>query len=318
MQIPVEMRRRPPAATLAWAAAQIGPGARVTRIRRLRNSWAAAMHAIDVEDGERIHRLVLRRWARTDLAPDIGVVENEVAALGVLASAAESASTSTSTTRLPVPRLVAADSKGAHTDVPAVLMTRLPGRDLLAPPDLDPFLDRMVDTLRAIHEVPVPPGTLNYFRPWSLDTVTAPPSWSRRPEVWERAIEIAHQPVPAHERVLVHRDFWPGNVLWQRGKLTGVVDWTHACRGPVAADVAHCRGNLALLFGLQVADEFARRYGDVDDLPWHDIADTVSMGEEGAAPEAWRWHDAGRTDITTEEIIAVHDKILADAVNRIS
>ncbi len=174
--------------------------------------------------------LVLRRWARTDLAPDIGVVENEAAALGLLGSA--STSTSTSTRRLPVPRLVGADATGVHADVPAVLMTRLPGRDVLAPPDLDAFLDRLVETLRAIHEVPVPSGTLNYFRPWSLDTVTAPPSWSRRPEVWERAIEIAQQPVPAHERVLVHRDFWPGNVLWQRGKLTGVVDWTHACRGP--------------------------------------------------------------------------------------
>jgi aminoglycoside phosphotransferase (APT) family kinase protein len=314
MQIPVEMRRRPPAATLRWAAAQVGSGARVTRVRRLRNSWAAAMHAIDVEDGEQLHRLVLRRWARTDLAPDIGVVENEAAALGLLASA----SASTSTTRLPVPRLVAADSTGAHADAPTVLMTRLPGRDVLAPPDLDTFLDRLVEALRAIHEVPVPPGTLNYFRPWSLDTVTAPPSWSRRPEVLERAIEIAHQPVPAHERVLVHRDFWPGNLLWQRGKLTGVVDWTHACRGPIAADVAHCRGNLALLFGLDVADEFTRRYGEVDDLAWHDIADTVSMGEEDAAPEAWRWHDAGRTDITTEKIIAVHDEILVAAVNRIS
>src|SRR4051812_6766819 len=154
MQIPVEMRRRPPAATLSWAAAQVGPAARVTRVRRLRNSWAAAMHAIDVEDGDRTHRLVLRRWARTDLAPDIGVVENEAAALGLLASAARAA--------LPVPRLVGADAKGGHTDVPAVLMTRLPGRDVLAPPDLDAFLDRLVATLHAVHEVPVPPGTLNY------------------------------------------------------------------------------------------------------------------------------------------------------------
>jgi aminoglycoside phosphotransferase (APT) family kinase protein len=310
MQIPVEMRRRPPAATLTWAAAQIGPAARVTRVRRLRNSWAAAVHAIDVEDAAHVHRLVLRRWARTDLVPDIGVVENEAAALGLLASA-ERAS-------LPVPWLVGADAKCGHADVPAVLMTRLPGRDVLAPPDLDVFLDRLVETLHAIHEVPVPPGTLNYFRPWSLDTVTSPPSWSRRPAVWERAIEIAQQPVPAHERVLVHRDFWPGNVLWQRGKLTGVVDWTHACRGPAAADVAHCRGNLALLFGLDIADDFARRYGNLEDLAWHDIADTVSMGEEGAPPEAWRWHDAGRTDITAERIVSVHDEILAAAVNRIS
>ena len=67
-----------------------------------------------------------------------------------------------------------------------------------------------------------------------------------------------------------------------------------------------------------VADDFARRYGNVEDLAWHDIADTVSMGDGGAAPEAWRWHDAGRTDITAERIISVHDEILAAAINRIS
>lgn len=310
MQIPVELRRRPPAPTLAWAAATIGPAARVTRVQRLRNSWAAAMHAIDVVDGPGTHRLVLRRWARTDLPPDIGVVENEVAALGLVARA--------SGTGLPVPRLVGADAHGARTDVPAVLMTRLPGRGVLAPRDLDGFLDRLVEILHAVHEVDVPPGTLNYFRPWGLDTVTAPPSWSRRPDVWERAIEIAHRPVPAHERVLVHRDFWPGNVLWRRGTITGVVDWTHACRGPAAADVAHCRGNLALLFGLDVADDFARRYGNAEDLAWHDIADTVSMGDEGVPSAAWRWHDAGRTDITPDRIVAVRDAILAEAIERIS
>jgi aminoglycoside phosphotransferase (APT) family kinase protein len=306
MQIPAEVRRRPPERTLAWAAGLLGPRARVTRVRRLRNAWAAAMHAIDVDDGRRTHRLVLRRHARVDLPPDVGVVENEAAALGLLESASG----------IPVPRLVGADPRAEDADVPALVMTRLPGRDVLAPADLDAYLDALVAALQAIHAVPVPPGVLNYFRPWGLDTVTAPPSWSRRPDVWERAIEIANQPVPAHERVLVHRDYWPGNVLWQRGKLTGVVDWTHACRGPAAADVAHCRSNLAVLFDLDVADEFARRYGAVDDLAWHDIANTISMGDEDAPPEDWRFHDAGRPDITTEKIIAAHEALLIAAVNR--
>jgi aminoglycoside phosphotransferase (APT) family kinase protein len=307
MQIPVELRRRPPEPTLAWAAGHFGPGARVTRVRRLRNAWASAMHAINVDDGQTTHRLVLRRWARTDLPPDIGVVENEAAALRV-ADAADVAT----------PQLIGADARAAQTDVPALLMTRLPGHDILAPRDLDAYLDGLVDALRVVHAVPVPPGSLNYFRPWNLETVTAPPSWSTRPDVWAKAIEIANQPVPAHERVLVHRDYHPGNVLWQRNAVSGVIDWTHACRGPAAADIAHCRGNLALLFGLDVADDFAGRYGPVDDLAWHDIVDTLSMGDENAPPEDWRWHDAGRTDITAAQIIAIHDEILTNAVSEIA
>jgi hypothetical protein len=165
-----------------------------------------------------------------------------------------------------------------------------------------------------VHAVPVAPGALRDYVPWGLDRRTDPPGWSRRPDVWRRAFEVARAAVPAHPRVLCHRDFHPGNVLWRHGRPTGVVDWTHACRGPAAADVAHCRLNLALLFGVDVADEFALRYGPLDDLAWFDVVDTVGC----EAPEVWRWHDAGRTDITPDALVAATDEFLARAVDRVS
>jgi len=70
-----------------------------------------------------------------------------------------------------------------------------------------------------------------------------------------------------------------------------------------------------LLFGLNAAEDFARRYGPLDDLAWHDIADAVSIGD-ASPPDAWRWQDAGRTDITTATIVAVVDDFLALAVSR--
>jgi aminoglycoside phosphotransferase (APT) family kinase protein len=305
MEIPAELLRIPPEATLDWVASLIGPGARVTGVRRLRNAWSAAMHAVDVDDGHgNRHELVLRRWARVDVGPDPGVVENEAAALTLLASAKD----------LLVPALVATDPDGVHSDAPTLVMTRLDGRDVLAPPDIDAFLDGMISTLRAVHAVPVPAGALYDYRPWGLGDLTEPPSWSRRPDIWHRAFEIARHPVPEHRGVLCHRDFHPGNVLWHHGRVTGVVDWTHACLGPAAADVAHCRLNLALLFGLDVADEFSHRFGPLDDLAWFDVVDAVGT----TPPETWRWHDAGRTDITIDSLIRALDDFLAAAVDRAS
>ena len=263
------------------------------------------MHAVDVDDarGER-NELVLRRWARTDQPPDPGVVENEAAALTLLASVPG----------LRAPALVAADPTGSMADVPAVVMRRLPGRDELAPSDIDAFVDGLVVTLRAIHAVGIGPGVLADYRPWGLDRLGDPPPWSRRPAVWRRAFEIARHPSPEHPAVLCHRDFHPGNVLWHHGRVSGVVDWTHACRGPAAADVAHCRLNLALLFGPEVADAFGRRYGRLEDLAWFDLVDVVGWG----TPEAWRWQDAGRTDITTETVTTAFEDFLAAAVDRLS
>ena len=305
MEIPAELRRMPPSTTLSWVAGHFGPGARVTRVSRLRNAWAAAVHAVDVADGsgER-HELVVRRWSRTDIPPDRGVVENEAAALTLLASAAG----------VTTPALVATDPSALRADAPTLVMTRLAGSDELAPGDLDRFLDGLVAALRAIHAIPVPDGALGTYSPWGIDGLTDPPPWSRRPDVWRRAFEIARRPVPAYARVLCHRDFHPGNVLWRHGRVTGIVDWTHACLGPAAADVAHCRANLALLFGLDVADEFAQRYGAVDDLAWFDIVDVAGWGPL----DTWRWHDAGRVDLTEESVAGAFDDFLGAAVERIN
>ncbi|HEY5173243.1 MAG TPA: aminoglycoside phosphotransferase family protein, partial [Acidimicrobiia bacterium] len=230
MDIPAELRRIPPRSTLEWVAEPFGSGARVTAVRRLPNAWAAAVHAVDVDDaGGNRHELVLRRWVRADLPPDPGVVEHEAATLTLLASLS-----GLDAPGLDTPGLVATDPTGARADAPSLLMTRLRGRYVLAPDDMDAFLDGLVTTLQAMHAAPVPPGALGDYRPWGLDDLTEPPTWWSGPVVWSRALGIARRPVPAHRPVLCHRDFHPGNVLWHHGHVSGVVDWTHACIGPVA------------------------------------------------------------------------------------
>jgi aminoglycoside phosphotransferase (APT) family kinase protein len=46
----------------------------------------------------------------------------------------------------------------------------------------------------------------------------------------------------------IHRDFQLFNLLWLRGRLAGVVDWTRSCTGPADFDTEHGRLNLAVLF----------------------------------------------------------------------
>lgn len=297
--VPAELRNSPPPEARRWVEQAVGPGSRVVRVRRLRNAYSSAMHAVDVDGAGTRRRLVLRRWARTDLAPDEGVVENEARALTVAAGSA-----------VAVPHLVAADPTGEECGVPAVLMTRLPGRDVLAPADLDHCLDGLVTTLHTLHEIPLADGALGPYDPWC--DITRPPAWTRRPEIWARAIEIVQRGAPDVALGFCHRDYHPGNVLWSRRQVTGVVDWTHACHGAPAVDVAHCALNLAVLFDIDVADEFARRYGPVEAYAWFEAADAVSWGD--SEPALWRWHDAGRTDITRAALIDAVDEFLARAV----
>ena len=86
------------------------------------------------------------------------------------------------------------------------------------------------------------------------------PSWTSSPHIWERAIEQFLEPPPDSPPVFLHRDYHPVTLLWERGKVSGVVDWINACRGPAGADVAHCRTNLALMFGKESAHQFLKFY----------------------------------------------------------
>ena len=271
------LRGAPPVVALAWAAAAIGPGARVRSVRPLAGGTSSAVHGLTVEDrAGQPHRLVLRRFVRADwLADEPDLATREAAALDLLRTAP-----------VATPRLVAVDPRGDDAGVPAVLMTRLPGRIEWQPSDLDGFLRRLADLLPPLHATVVPPATpLPVYRPYKLE-MRRPPRWARQPAAWQRGIALCDGPVPTAERRFIHRDYHPGNVLWARGRVSGVIDWVNASRGAPEADVGHCRWNLAGRFGQPVADRFLALYqaasGRRDYHPYWDIAAILGGLSEAA------------------------------------
>ncbi|MGZ4734510.1 MAG: phosphotransferase family protein [Acidimicrobiia bacterium] len=262
-----------PAAARAWVRDAFGPGTRVVSAHTRAGGTSSAVHAVTVEgaNGTR-HDLVLRRYVRADwLAREPDLAEHEARVLSVLGRSAVAA-----------PRLVAVDPTGEQCDVPAVLMTRLPGRIRWSPRDVDPYLDRLVDALLTIHAVPIPPGVaIRAFRPYYEHEVLEPPAGTTCPAAWRRAIEVHAGTPPSDERAFIHRDFHPGNVLWTGDTVSGIVDWCDASIGVPDADVGHCRINLAHQLGYDVAEQFGARYRERSGRggyhPYWDLVDAVGM-----------------------------------------
>jgi hypothetical protein len=123
-------------------------------------------------------------------------------------------------------------------------MSRLRGRVDWWPSDADPWLRRLADVLPGIHGAPLPPaGLIGSFAP-DPQASYQPPPWARYPRAWERAAEISHGPSPEVPTVLMHRDFHPGNVLWRRGNVSGVVSTrtrTPRCGTPSPGPPLHHR-----------------------------------------------------------------------------
>jgi aminoglycoside phosphotransferase (APT) family kinase protein len=274
------LRGRPPARALAWVAASVGPGTRIVAVRALAGGNSSAMHLIRAEDrAGHVHRLVLRRYVRKDwLADEPDLAEREADVLRIVAGG-----------RVRTPELAAVDPAGSAADVPAVLMTALPGRIRWDRADQDPYLRRLAEELVLIHATAVgEPERLRRYRPAYPVEDRQPPRWTRHPRAWRRALEVYPDPPDPPAPVLVHRDYHPGNVLWFRRAVSGVVDWATSSLGAPAADVGHCRANL-LGHDTAAADRFLATYQELsgrrDYHPYWDIAPCVDLVDSDTEPD---------------------------------
>ncbi|WP_214802810.1 aminoglycoside phosphotransferase family protein [Exiguobacterium sp. ERU656] len=145
---------------------------------------------------------------------------------------------------------------------PWLQMTYVQGVVQFTPLD-DLYVERLARTLVAIHRLPVP-KTSYVYKPYSKTRVV--PTWATEIAAWDWASATA--PAPSEHIRFIHRDFHPVNVLYDLGEKYNVVDWVSACVGPIEADVAHCRLNLALLESVEVADRFLTFYQAMSGLTY--------------------------------------------------
>jgi aminoglycoside phosphotransferase (APT) family kinase protein len=259
------LRNRPPADALRWVEASLR--AKVRSARACRGGISSAIHVLRVEGHDGLRSVILRRYVMDELnveEPDIAV--REARTLRLL----ERADT-------PTPQLLALDATGDLAGVPSVLMTRVPGRLDWSPVDLDPWLHRLAMVLVELHDAPITAADgVQPFAPYAPES-WEPPHWLSNERLWERALQVFHGPRLDLDDVFIHRDYHPGNVLWLRRQVSGVVDWQAASIGPRSVDVWHCRGNLLSRFGLDVCDRFLDVWRSASGHPYHPWAEAVML-----------------------------------------
>ena len=165
---------------------------------------------------------------------------------------------------LPVPEPYAVVELGEQV---GLWMAWLPGEVAL---DGDP--QAFADILRQIHAVDVSGLPLSTWQPVDVD-VAAIPAGNMPVEMNVEAVLAPPPPLPGRA-VLVHGDFWPGNLLLDGGRVSAVLDWEDAALGHALLDAAHMRYELMWLSGADAANHFTDAYlrnsgYTLDDLaPW--------------------------------------------------
>ena len=262
MSQPIDpLRRAPTPDQLRWVERTLGNRARVRASRRMLGGITSSVHRLTVGTGDGATRqVVLKRYANPEWGDVERIARNEVSALG----GAERAG-------VPAPRLLGASPDGAETaGIPTLLMTRAPGSVWLAPSDLDGWIRQIAVLLPSIHRVT---ADVRAKVPRDARALTVPTSAHRR-DLWQAAHRVIGGAPPPGDVGFTQGDYQHFNLLWQRGRLTSIVDWSGARIAAPDTDVGHCRLNLAVLFGAEAAERFRAVYESeagrrVD--PWWDV-----------------------------------------------
>lgn len=292
-----------------WVAEAIGTAPQNLEIRRIKGATSSSVFLIRSFHGSASERFVLRVLSNQEwLAQEPDLAVHEAAALQEAQRAG-----------LKAPRLAAYSTEDVGFGAPVVLMTFLEGNVIVTPSDLKSWLEGLVGELACIHRHRA--ATFAWtFRSWVNLAALAPPVLTTIPHVWERAIERVSGPAPSTPSVFIHRDYHPTNVLWQGGVVSGVVDWINACQGPAGVDVAHCRTNLALMFGTDAADQFLGSYRQVADRfeydPYWDLDSVLDMCLPQPTFYA-PWEELGLGILPAEELNRRVDAYLASVVRRL-
>lgn len=302
-------RRRPSDESLAWVAKSVSPGGRVVGYRRMTGGVSSAVHRVTVQHAGKRTVMVLRQYPPAAGLQD--ALQKELANLSVVVGSG-----------LPVPRVVAADVDGTATGgAPSLLMTRLPGHIELDPVDPEQWLNSIAKLAVLVHSADLPARTL---RPWADSWIATPdalrvPERARNPAVWRAAIDaIAAPSPPVDQPVFLHGDFLPVNMLWSRGKITGLVDWNGVHHGARAVDVGHCRRYLAALYSLDWAQRLASLYESIAGAaldPWWDLYALLHHDDNQAQ---WiRRQVSGRRAIDTAGVTSRIEELLEASLRRL-
>jgi aminoglycoside phosphotransferase (APT) family kinase protein len=220
------------------------------------------------------------------------------------------------------------DQSGEILPTPYLVIDYIEGEPVLTPSDLDDFVQQLAAQLATIHRLRGSWADLSFLpkqaerlaqilaaRPAKLDVSSV-----------ERRIRKTLEPIwplpRTNEPVLLHGDFWPGNVIWREGRIAAVIDWEEAELGDRLSDVAITRLDLLWAFGVDAMHDFTARYQamtsvDLMNLPYWDLYAAlrpISNIAEWAAV----YPDLGRTDMTEETMREGHRRFVAQAFEKLS
>ena len=139
---------------------------------------------------------------------------------------------------IPVSRPIYLDTSCKIIDKPFMIMTYLDG-DIDSPDNKDlNSISKMVEALKVIHGIDVSALPKLSLRIDPLSNIeTFLPSGAKWDDLKTFLLSLSSQRYKG-KSVLLHGDFWSGNILWENNEIVGILDWEYAAFGDPLYDLA--------------------------------------------------------------------------------
>ena len=162
-------------------------------------------------------------------------------------------------TKVPCAKPIHLDHSKEILDKDFMLMTYLEGTIEIPKIKNFGFLNKMVGILKKIHNVDtkILPTLPCRFDP-TYDLFEFLPNARINKEL--KAILKGYDTSYSGKPVLLHGDFWPGNILWTKDEISGVLDWEYAAIGDPVSDLAVASLELKYDYGKRGVDRFLDLY----------------------------------------------------------
>lgn len=264
---------------------RIDPRSRLLRAWNLTGGVSAQVTALEVErpDGQ-TEKLVARLHGPKDLEHNPRIARDEFKLLKIARSHGVAA-----------PRPVFVDESCELFPTPIVIIEFVEGETILSTDDSEMYVLHMATELAVIHRVSDSPE-LSFLpkvghgfpkKPEKLDEALSEGRIRDALESVERLTQV-------NASVLLHGDFWPGNLLWNDGEIAAVIDWEDAEVGDPLSDLGNARMETLFTFGPEAMQSFTDHYLaqttiDTTHLPYWDLVAALHpcgrMSEWGLDPD---------------------------------
>lgn len=259
-------------AKFAQVLHKIDPHSQLLRTWQLQGGVSAQVTALEIaRPDSQTQKMVVRQHGSVDLQHNPQIALTEFKLLQFLQSVG-----------MATPKPYFLDQSSEIFATPYLVIEYIEGTTAYTPAQSADLIPQLATHLSKIHHIPY--SHLNVpFLPFQAHICTT--NLSTRPSQIDESLNEgairdtleAAWPFPQQNAsVLLHGDFWPGNILWHDGHLAAILDWEDAKIGDPLADLANSRLEILWTFGADAMQNFTAHYQaltpiDYTNLPYWDL-----------------------------------------------